>query len=52
MEYNVRNCTDYIVRRQLVTPAARRALLRVRVVVVCGYSECISCRVVIVVTVV
>ena len=29
----------------------RRAFLRVRVVVVCGYSECISCRIVIVVTV-
>jgi len=30
----------------------RRALLRVRVVVVCGYSECISCSIVIVAVVV
>jgi len=50
MEYNVRNCMDYIFGRQLVTSAARRALLRVRDVVVCGYSECISCGIVIVVT--
>ena len=41
------DCTDYIIGRQLVTPAAPCVVsLRVRVVVVCGYSECISCRIV------
>ena len=54
IEYNVSLCnfTDY---RQTSTDRARhqrRALLRVRDVVVCGFTECISCRIVIVVIVI